>query len=274
MPSPVPTLVLHLLKLRWLTPLLLLSLVACATGSSGPEKSTAIVVLAASSLTNAFTELAEAFMVQNEDVQVVLNYAGSSQLAAQLQEGAPADLFAPANVTQMARVIETGRINAGSETMFVSNRLTIIVPIDNPARIATLTDLAQPGVRLLLAAEGVPARQYTDEIIAGQPAPFQTQFYANVVSAEENVRQVAAKIALGEADAGIVYNSDVTPDLVARVGQIIIPDEQNVVALYPIAPLADAANPALAQTFIDFVLSPDGQAILAKWGFEPPTVGP
>jgi molybdate transport system substrate-binding protein len=91
-----------------------------------------------------------------------------------------------------------------------------------------------------------------------------------MVSEEDNVRQVSAKIALGEADAGIVYTSDVTPDIANQVQQIVIPDEQNVIATYPIAPLADAANPELAQSFIDFILSSEGQSILAQWGFGPP----
>jgi molybdate transport system substrate-binding protein len=101
-------------------------------------------------------------------------------------------------------------------------------------------------------------------------ADFQERFYSNLVSEEDNVRQVSAKVALGEADAGIVYTSDVTPDIAGQVQQIVIPDEQNVIAAYPIAPLADAVYPELAQSFIDFVLSAEGQSILSKWGFEPP----
>jgi molybdate transport system substrate-binding protein len=172
----------------------------------------------------------------------------------------------------MDKVIEDGRVEAGTALLFVSNTLTIIVPADNPAGISSLEGLARPGVRLILAVEGVPVRQYTDEIVASMTAEFQAAFYANLVSAEGNVRQVTAKVALGEADAGIVYNSDVTPDIASQVIKITIPDAQNVAAVYPVAPLADAANPALAQDFIDFVLSADGQEILAKWGFGPPPV--
>jgi len=166
--------------------------------------------------------------------------------------------------------VDAGRITASSEKLFVSNRLTVIVPADNPAGITALEDLAQPGVQMILAVTGVPVRQYTDEIVATFPADFQTNFYANMVSEEENVRQVSAKVALGEADAGIVYTSDVTPDIADQVLQIDIPDDQNVIATYPIARLADAPAPTLAQSFVDFVLSEDGQAILAKWGFGPP----
>lgn len=248
--------------------LLTILLVSCGSNrTAAPQE---LTIFAAASLTDAFNELAETFAAQHDGVQVVLNFAGSSQLAAQLSEGATADLFAPANEAQMQAVVDAGRIVAGSEKLFVSNRLTVIVPADNPAGITTLEDLAQPGVQLILAIDGVPVRQYTDEIVATFPAEFQAAFYANLVSEEDNVRQVAAKVALGEADAGIVYTSDVTPDIASQVRQITIPEAQNVVASYPIAPLADAPAPTLAQSFIDFVLSAEGQAILARWGFDPP----
>ncbi|MBK8900070.1 MAG: molybdate ABC transporter substrate-binding protein [Anaerolineaceae bacterium] len=252
----------------------IVGLLAILLISCGPNRPTAtpqeITVFAAASLTDAFNELTTAFEAQNAGVEVTLNFAGSSQLAAQLSEGATADIFASANAAQMQAVVDAGRITAGSEKLFVSNRLTVIVPADNPAGITALEDLAQPGVQMLLAVEGVPVRQYTDEIVAKFPTDFQEQFYANLVSEEDNVRQVSAKVALGEADAGIVYTSDVTPDIASQVLQIAIPDAQNVVATYPIAPLADAPAPTLAQSFIDFVLSEAGQAILDKWGFGPP----
>jgi molybdate transport system substrate-binding protein len=171
----------------------------------------------------------------------------------------------------MKAVVEAGRIEAGTEVIFVSNRLTIIVPDDNPAGITALEELAQPDIQLILAVEGVPVRAYTDDIVGAMPADFQEQFYANLVSEEDNVRQVSAKVALGEADAGIVYSSDVTPG--SPVQQIAIPDAQNLVAAYPIAPLADAPNPELARRFIAFVLGPEGQTILSKWGFDPPPAG-
>lgn len=250
--------------------LFILALTACNTGQSDQPQS--ITVFAASSLTDAFNELSETFQSQNEGVEVVLNYGSSSQLAAQLSEGVTADVFASANIAQMQAVIEDGRVEAGTETVFVSNRLTIVVPADNPAAITALEALGQPDILLVLAVEGVPVRDYTDDIVGAMSADFQVQFYANVVSEEDNVRQVSAKVALGEADAGIVYTSDVTPDIANQVQQIAIPDAQNIVATYPIAPIADAPNPELAQSFIDFVLSPEGQSILSRWGFGPPSV--
>lgn len=260
------------MKRLWLLVFLLAAgLPGCADRSSGSgDGSQALTVFAASSLTDAFNELAQAFEAQHPGSEVVFNFAGSSQLAAQLVEGVGADVFAPANAAQMQNVIDAGRVTAGTERWFVSNRLAVIVPADNPAGIGALEDLTRPGVQLLLAVEGVPVRQYTNEVVATLPAGLREAFYANVVSEEDNVRQVAAKVALGEADAGIVYTSDVTPDMAGQVRQIVIPDAQNVTATYPIAPLADAAHLELAQRFIAFVLSAEGQAILARWGFGPP----
>lgn len=259
------------MKIKWCFALLLvLALAGCGAGQPAGGQTRELTVFAASSLTDAFNDLAQAFEDQNAGVVVVLNYAGSSQLAAQLIAGVDADVFASANAAQMQNVIDNGRVAAGAEKLFVSNRLTVIVPADNPAGISALADLAQPGVHLILAVEGVPVRAYTDDIVAAQPAAFQKQFYGNLVSEEDNVRQVAAKVALGEADAGVVYTSDVTPDIAGQVQQIAIPDAQNVVATYPIAPLTDAPQPDLAQSFVAFVLSAEGQAILSRWGFGPP----
>lgn len=225
-----------------------------------------ITIFAASSLTDAFNELATAYKAQNPDVEILLNFAGSSQLAAQLREGMSGDIFASANPAQMEAVIEAGRVEAGAERTFATNRLTVIVPSDNPANIAVFDDLAAVKLQLILATEGVPVRVYTDQIVGKFSAEFQQNFYNNLVSEEDNVRVVVAKVALGEADAGVVYTSDVTADIALRVLQIPIPDAQNVVATYPIAPLSDAKNPKQAQQFIDFVLSPTGQTILARWG--------
>lgn len=244
--------------------------IGCNAGLVGDDSTREITVFAAASLTDAFSEVAEAFEAQNDGVEVVLNFAGSSQLAAQLIEGVAADVFASANPAQMQAVIDAGLIEPRTEELFVSNRLTIVVPADNPAGVTALEDLAQPGVQLILAVEGVPVREYTDEVVAAMPADFQAQFYGNLVSEEDNVRQVSAKVALGEADAGIVYSSDITPDIAGLVQQIDIPAAQNVIAAYPIAPLAESPHWELAQRFIDFVLSEEGRAILGRWGFGPP----
>jgi molybdate transport system substrate-binding protein len=169
----------------------------------------------------------------------------------------------------MTFAANAGRI-VGEPVAFLTNRLTIIVPVDNPAGIESPADLAKEGVALILAAPGVPIRDYSDQAIALMgDASFHAAVYANLVSEEPNVRQVATKISLGEGDAGIVYTSDVTPDIADLVLQIEIPDDQNVLASYPIAVVEGAPSGSLAQLFVDFVLSSEGQAILAIWGFGP-----
>lgn len=260
-------------RARWLwllPPLLLLALAGC--GGAKPDEET-LTVFAAASLTDAFEELAAAFEAENPGVTIVANYGASSQLAAQLIEGAPADVFASANEAQMQAVLDAGRAVGPAES-FTTNQLTVIVPADNPAGVERLADLARPGTALVLAAPGVPVREYTDAMIAtlsNDPAfgpAFRDGVYTNLVSEEANVRQVAAKIALGEADAGIVYTSDVTPDIAGNVRQIAIPAAAQVVARYPIAVVDGTQLTELAREFIAFIRSPVGQAILQRWGFQ------
>jgi molybdate transport system substrate-binding protein len=250
-----------------LIPLLLAALLGACAPPAAPG--TPLTVFAASSLTDAVTEMAAAFEAAHPGAAVRANLAGSTTLATQLLEGAPADVFLSANEAQMALIVDAG-LAAAQPLIFASNRLTIIVPADNPAGLSAAQHLALPDVGLILAAPGVPVREYSDQAIArlGDGA-FQSAVYANLLSEEENVRIVAAKVALGEADAGIVYTSDVTPELGDAVLQIAIPEEANLIAVYPIVRLADAPAPALADAFVDFVLSVQGQAILARWGFGP-----
>jgi molybdate transport system substrate-binding protein len=233
-----------------------------------------LTVFAAASLADAFEEIGTAFKAENPDVDIVFNFGSSSTLATQLVEGAPADIFASANTRQLGVAREGKRI-VGYAPTFARNRLVLIVPSDNPANISDLSDLANAGVRFVVATAGVPVRDYTDTmlaLLAEDPAygtAYRDAVIANIASEEENVRQVAAKVALGEADAGVVYFSDVTPDIADQVSIIAIPDEVNTIATYPIAITDDTANFDLAQAFIDYVLSADGQAILVKWNFIP-----
>ncbi|HMQ34125.1 MAG TPA: molybdate ABC transporter substrate-binding protein [Chloroflexaceae bacterium] len=235
----------------------------------------ALSVFAAASLADAFEELATAFEAANPGVEVVYNFAGSQQLAAQINEGAPADVFASANRAQMQTAIDGGRIDAGSEQTFVRNRLVVIPPADNPAGVETLQDLATPGLRLILADVAVPVGQYSLDVLARASAlPDYTANYsptvlANVVSYEDNVRAVLTKVALGEGDAGIVYTTDAALDA-DNVRQIGIPDELNTIANYPVAPLNDSPNAALAEAFIAYLLSPEAQAVLTRYGFISP----
>jgi molybdate transport system substrate-binding protein len=232
-------------------------------------------VFAAASLTAAFTDIAEAFEAQYPPVSVVLNFAGSQELAQQINSGAPADVFASANARQMKMVIDGGSLISGSQQAFVQNRLVVIVPSDNPAGLKTFYDLSRPGLKLILASKDVPVGTYSLQILekASQDSAYGNTFRENVnrnvVSYENNVKAVLAKIALGEGDAGIVYSSDVTGDNASQVVKIDIPDPMNVIAKYPIAVLKDSRQADLAAAFEAYVLSPDGQEVLAKFGFIP-----
>lgn len=246
-------------------------LAGCAPPPPTPAPRT-LVVFAAASLTQAFTAIGRQFEAANPQVTIRFNFAGSQTLRTQIEEGAPADVFASASGRDMERLVAGGLVAAPAPQVFVSNRLVVILPANNPARLTTLADLAQPGVKLVLAAENVPAGSYARQALANLNSAlgddFAVRVLANVVSNEDNVRQVVAKVQLGEADAGVVYASDTVaaPDLPT----LAIPPAFNVVARYPIAPLAASAQAELAQAFVAYVLSEPGQAILQQWGFAPP----
>ncbi|HLU08163.1 MAG TPA: molybdate ABC transporter substrate-binding protein, partial [Oceanobacillus sp.] len=166
------------------------------------QRDQTLLVFAAASLTDAFEEIATAFEAENPGVDVLFNFAGSSALATQLVEGAPADVFASANTRQMRVAIEAGRI-AEQPLVFARNWLVLITPADNPANIESLRDLANPGVKLVVAAPEVPVRVYTDVMLARLASvptygsAYRTAVLANIVSEEDNVRQVFLKVALG-----------------------------------------------------------------------------
>ena len=262
---------------RALILVLLLSVLIAACGEAAPPASTAIpatrtlTVFAASSLTAAFTQLGRSYEVAHPDVHIAFNFAGSQALRTQLEQGAPADVFASASPKEMDALAVGGYVQAASQHVLVSNRLVVLLPSNNPASIRKLEDLAVPGVKLVLAADDVPvgayARQSLQKMNAAFGEGFSDSVLHNVVSNEDNVKQVVAKVQLGEADAGIVYVSDAaaTPDLL----RLEIPPDLNVVAEYPIAPLVRSANSALANDFINYLLTPASQAVLQKWGFDP-----
>lgn len=261
--------------LRWIG--LVILVVGLVVGCEGADDSTAdsnLTVFAAASLTEAFTEVGQVFESQSEGVTVVFSFGSSSELAAQLAEGAEADVFASANQRQMENVVQLPGV-AADPVDFLTNSLVVIVPADNPAGIETLKDLAQEGVQLVSALPDVPIRGFTEEMldkataVSSYGADFKTAVLANLVSEETNVRQVVAKIALGEADAAVVYKSDVTPDMAEQVQVVEVPADVNITAVYPIVVLNDGPNPETAQAFVQFVLSDAGQAILGKWGFGP-----
>lgn len=248
---------------------------ACARiGPAGaPPASNSLLVFAASSLTDAFHALAAEFEAAHPGVHVVLNYGPSQALRAQIQEGGQADVFASANTAEVRALSEAGLVDEDSARTFASNRLVVVLPPDNPAGLASLRDLARPGVRLIVADPAVPAGQYTLRALealaadAAWGAGFRDAFLANVVSQEETVRAVVAKVELGEADAGVVYTSDASH--AAQLLRLELPVQHNPLADYPIVRLRQSPHASLAQAFIDFALSAAGQRILETHGFLP-----
>jgi molybdate transport system substrate-binding protein len=232
-----------------------------------------LTVFAAASLTDAFNAIGEQFAAANGGASVTFNFAGSDQLATQITQGAPADVFASANAKQMDVTIKAGDVASGTQHTFARNRLVVIYPKDNPAKLAALKDLANPGVKIVLANKSVPVGGYALDFLAKASklpeytAEFSPTVLKNVVSYEENVKAVLSKITLGEADAGIVYTTDAAAAKDGAIGQLAIPDSLNTIASYPIAALKNAKNADLAKKFVDFVLGAEGQQILAKYGF-------
>lgn len=232
-----------------------------------------LTVFAAASLTDTFRTIQELLEEANPDLSIAFNFAGSQQLATQLAEGADADVFASANASQMMVAEDAGVID-GEPVIFVRNRLAIIVPIDNPADVQEPADLAMDGLKLVVANPDVPVGGYTLDMLgklSDDPAfgsDFRANVEANFVSLEDNVKQVVTKVQLGEADAGVVYVSDVTPDVREDVRFVEIPIDFNVIAQYPIAPVT-GGDADLARAFIDYLLSESGRATLEAWGFTP-----
>lgn len=252
--------------------ILLLGVLIAGCESAATVEPVLLKVFAASSLTDAFTEIGENFEAANPGVAVTFNFAGSQALRTQIEEGAPADVFASASIKEMEAAVAGKFIAEGTPQIFLHNKLVVILPADNPANLENLEDLANAGVKIVLAAEEVPVGNYARQTLDLMNGSFGTDFkdkvLANVVSNEDNVKQVVSKIQLGEADAGIAYASDIvaSPDLIT----IDIPTELNVIAKYLIAPLAASENAESARTFVEYVLSTKGQAVLQKWGFSPP----
>lgn len=254
----------------------LILLCFCLTSVAQERASQNLTIFAATSLTDVFEALRDEFLVEKPDTDILLNFSSSSTLAAQLNQGAPGDVFASANERQMQLVVESGFIAEDDLRIFAHNQLVLITPSDNPAELDSVRDLTGEGILLVLAAEGTPIRAYTDNMFASHGAEYGPDFvenvYLNLVSEESNVRQVAARVALGEADAGIVYQSDVIGDASSRLRAIEIEPAHNQLASYPIAVLSASENAVLAASFVDFVLSQDAHLILAEYGFCTPAI--
>lgn len=259
--------------------LLLAGALGIASASSvAPQAqgTTELTVFAAASLSDAYRQIGRNFEQANPGVKVVFNFAGSQQLAAQLGQGAPADVFASANATQMAAVVSAGRVGKDSARTFVLNRLVVVTSPSSKVNITRLQDLARPGLKLVFAAKAVPVGQYSLDFLdkaakdAAFGAGFKNAVLRNVISYEDNVRAVLTKVSLGEGDAGIVYATDVVSSPRTPVKRIYIPNRLNVIASYPIATVSDSKNAALAKQFVDYMFANDTRLILARYGFTLP----
>jgi molybdate transport system substrate-binding protein len=244
-----------------------------SSGSGGDEEQGGkLTIFAASSLTDAFGELGNTFEEQNEGVEVKQGFGASSDLLAQIQQGAPADVFASAAQEEMDTAVKDDLVS-GYPEVFVKNREIIMVPKDNPANINSLEDMAKPDVKLVLAAKDVPAADYAVEILGKankEYGPgFEDDVLSNVVSREADVRASVNRVVVGDADATFGYASDYTPDIRDGVKVIPVPPDLNIIATYPIAALKDAEDQELARKWVDLVTSEEGQKVLEKWNFEP-----
>lgn len=262
--------------MRRLVPALLVAmlvLAGCASGDDdpgaasappvdvGPELTGDLTIYAAASLRTAFDELAEQFEAQHPSLEVLpIVYDGSSTLSTQLIEGAPADLFASADENNMQKVVDAGLANAPE--LFASNTLVIAVPAGNPAGVTELESLADPALTVVLCAPEVPCGAASHTLLSNAGVS------VTPASLEQNVTAVLTKVAAGEADAGLVYATDVRGN--ADVAEIEAAGSADVVNRYPVAMLTDAANPGAAAAFVAFVVSDEGRAVLADLGFGTP----
>ncbi|MCH7736812.1 MAG: molybdate ABC transporter substrate-binding protein [Chloroflexi bacterium] len=246
--------------------------------SCGGDEGQSLRVFAASSLTGAFRDVAQAFEAKNPGVKVNLDFGGSQRMRSQLEFGAKADVFASADAIQMDALVAADLVS-GTPFDFAFNALVVLAMGKGP--VNEISDLARPGVRVALADDGVPVGAYSRQVlenlsrdaIFGLGRGFKDAVLANQVSGEPNVSFLFQKVVLGEVDAGIVYETDTAKALDAGTRDLIfipIPTAANVSARYPIAVLEEAPEPELAQAFVRFVLSEAGQRLLNKYGFTSP----
>jgi molybdate transport system substrate-binding protein len=239
------------------------SAAAAAGGTASAKPTGTLVVFAATSLTDAFNKIADQFQAANPGVTVKFNYNGSSSLATQITQGAPADVFASASPKNMKTVTDEN-LEATAPKTFAANQGEIMVEAGNPSHIKSVSDLANPSLKVVTCAPSVPCGALATDIFKNAGVTVKP------VSQEENVGGVVTKVSLGEADAGIVYVTDVKANGSKTTG-VPIPAAQNATTTYPIAEIKGASNATAAAAFISYVLGPDGQQVLKSFGFLPPT---
>ena len=237
-----------------------------------PSQNT-ITVFAAASLTEAFSEMGEAFEDTLTDTEVVFNFAGSQKLACQIKEGAPADIFASASEKEMRILVKEGIIESEQPVIFAENSLVLITSKEMKNTVKSLRDLKNPGLKVVLAHETVPVGYYSfqmfDSFYKSLPdePDFKDKLTENIVSLEDNVKSVLAKVVIGEGDAGIVYRTDAAGEVSRKIGVIEIPEEFNQTAFYPVSIINNSSNKEGSHKFIKFILSKKGRNILKKYKF-------
>jgi molybdate transport system substrate-binding protein len=255
--------------------LALATVVASCSGAADPPTppSTHLVVFAAASLTRVLQSVQPAFESSHPGVTLTMSPGASSALRVQIEQGAPADVFLSAD-TVNAQALVSERLTSGPAIPFAGNELTMIVPVANPAHLGSPADLARPGIRIVAAGPQVPITKYANQVVvklAEQPGygpDFAARYAANVVSHEDDVSAVVAKVALGEGDAAIVYETDAKSS--SQVRALPIPATANVPATYAGVVVASTAHVADARAFLDWLAGPGGRAILERFGFLAP----
>jgi molybdate transport system substrate-binding protein len=244
-----------------------------ATAAPATAARVELTILAAASLSGALNAAQTAYEAANPDVTLVISTDSSSALETKIEQGAPADVLLSADTTNPAKLVTAGLAN-GAPVVFAGNKLTVIVPTDNQAGISSPKDLAKTGVKIIAAGATVPITKYATILVqnlakeAGYPAGFKAAYNANVVSMEDNVKAVIAKIELGQGDAAIVYVTDAKAS--TKVVTIDVPPTANVPASYAGVVVKASTNAAAAEAFLAWLAGPEGQAVFATFGFLPP----
>ncbi len=261
-------------RISYLISIALLAALLLDASAGLAEEQRELTVFCGAGLTGALNEIGEIYE-NHSNMSVRFNFDGVPALRAQIEQGAYADVLVSANLKHMNALKSEGFIENKTVEIFVRNKVAIIVPNGNPANITGLKDLAVPGVKILMGTKELPAGDYALQVLEKLAADpeygpvFKESVLANVVSQETTVNRVVSKVALGEADAGFAFISDVSPQMVGKVTKILIPDKYNVIGDFPVGALSQSKYAKEAQAFIDLIMSNEGQAILDKYGFIP-----
>jgi molybdate transport system substrate-binding protein len=233
-----------------------------------------LTIFAAASLAGVLDDLKEAYVASHPGTTLTISTDSSAALATQIEQGAPADVFLSADTANPQKLV-IGGFSAGEAVAFATNELAIVTPADNPAGVSSPADLAKPGLKIIAAGDEVPITAYAKQLVAnlakepGYPAGFEASYTSNVVSKEDNVKAVIGKIEIGEGDAAIVYITDATAS--TEVSVIPVPDSANVTARYAGMVVGASPDQEPARMFLGWLTGPDGQAVLSRFGFLPPS---